>query len=642
MKNICTGLLLPKIKTPIKTNRAMKLTCALLFAASFGVFATGNAQTMRVNIQVENVSTGKVLSEIEKQTDYLFIYNKKEVDLKRKTSVNAVNKTTAEVLSTIFDGTDVIYAIEGENIMLMRKEQNLAVVPDAVQQDNKITGTVLDPTGMPVIGANIMIKGTTNGTITDMDGKFSLDVPKDATLVVTYVGYTNQEISVGNHKALSITLKEDSEALDELVVIGYGSVKKSNLTSSVSKITDEAVSSRPISTVSEALQGQLAGVRSQATSGLPGSNYSIQIRGVNTINGDSSPLYVIDGVPRDDMNDLNANDIASIQILKDASATSIYGSRGANGVVLIETKMGTGRPTLTFDAYYGFQTAEKNLDMMDADEWIALNMYQRNLAHLMNGGKMSDPMSSRSAENRIPDSWYTNTINTDWQDAIMRTAPIQSYNASASAKGDIGNVYFSAGYLNQDGIVKETYYEKMNIRLNAMMNISNKLRVGVNMDASSSNQDTKNAEQKEGAIHKALMISPLVRLDQNTQEWGFIEDAGNSSNYVNPLETLNNLKAQTKYLRLNANIWGEYDILPELKFKTQYSYNYIGNTYEYFCPANITDNNKTSGNSYSQSIGKWTVQNTLSYDKIFAESHHLNILLGPQVSDLDFEVEFIA
>lgn len=628
MKNICTGLLLPKIKTPIKTNRSMKLTCALLFAASFGVFATGNAQTMRVNIQVENVSTGKVLSEIEKQTDYLFIYNKKEVDLKRKTSVNAVNKTTAEVLSTIFDGTDIIYAIEGENIMLMRKEQNLAVVPDAVQQDNKITGTVLDPTGMPVIGANIMIKGTTNGTITDMDGKFSLDVPKDATLVVTYVGYTNQEISVGNHKALSITLKEDSEALDELVVIGYGSVKKSNLTSSVSKITDEAVSSRPISTVSEALQGQLAGVRSQATSGLPGSNYSIQIRGVNTINGDSSPLYVIDGVPRDDMNDLNANDIASIQILKDASATSIYGSRGANGVVLIETKMGTGRPTLTFDAYYGFQTAEKNLDMMDADEWIALNMYQRNLAHLMNGGKMSDPMSSRSAENRIPDSWYTNTINTDWQDAIMRTAPIQSYNASASAKGDIGNVYFSAGYLNQDGIVKETYYEKMNIRLNAMMNISNKLRVGVNMDASSSNQDTKNAEQKEGAIHKALMISPLVRLDQNTQEWGFIEDAGNSSNYVNPLETLNNLKAQTKYLRLNANIWGEYDILPELKFKTQYSYNYIGNTYEYFCPANITDNNKTSGNSYSQSIGKWTVQNTLSYDKIFAESHHLNILLG--------------
>lgn len=196
MKNICTRLLLPKIKTPIKTNRAMKLTCALLLTASMGVFATGNAQTMRVNIQADNVSTGKILSEIEKQTDYLFVYNKKEVDLKRKTSVNAVNKTTAEVLSTIFNGTDIIYAIEGENIMLMRKEQNLAVVPDAVQQDNKITGTVLDPTGMPVIGANIMIKGTTNGTITDMDGNFSLEAPVGATLVVSYVGFANQEVKL--------------------------------------------------------------------------------------------------------------------------------------------------------------------------------------------------------------------------------------------------------------------------------------------------------------------------------------------------------------------------------------------------------------------------------------------------------------
>lgn len=236
MKNICTRLLLPKIKTSIKTNRAMKLTCALLFAASFGVFATGNAQTMRVNIQVENVSTEKVLSEIEKQTDYLFVYNQNEVDLKRKTSVNAVNKTTAEVLSTIFNGTDIIYAIEGENIMLMRKEKNLAVVPDAVQQDNKITGTVLDATGMPVIGANIMVKGTTNGTITDMDGKFSLDVAKGETLIVTYVGYANQEISVSNQKSLSITLKEDSEALDELIVVGYGVVKKSDLTGSVSTV----------------------------------------------------------------------------------------------------------------------------------------------------------------------------------------------------------------------------------------------------------------------------------------------------------------------------------------------------------------------------------------------------------------------
>ena len=460
MKNICTRLLLPKIKTPIKTNRAMKLTCALLLTASMGVFATGNAQTMRVNIQADNVSTGKILSEIEKQTDYLFVYNKKEVDLKRKTSVNAVNKTTAEVLSTIFNGTDIIYAIEGENIMLMRKEQNLAVVPDAVQQDNKITGTVLDPTGMPVIGANIMVKGTTNGTITDMDGKFSLEVEEGATLVVSYIGFANQEIKVGNQKTLSIALKEDAEALDEVVVVGYGSVKKQNLTSSISKITDEAVKERPITTISEALQGQLAGVRSSASGGgVPGEEMTIRIRGTNTINGDSSPLYVIDGVPRENMSDLNPSDIASIQVLKDASATSIYGSRGANGVILIETKQGEGKPTITFDAYYGMSTPEKKLDIMSGEEWVAWNMYWRNLNHLRAGGSMSDPMSMRQASNQIPESWYTTNTFTDWQDAVMHTAPIQNYQASASAKGSIGAIYFSAGYTNHNTSVN--FYRKI-------------------------------------------------------------------------------------------------------------------------------------------------------------------------------------
>ncbi len=210
----------------------------------------------------------------------------------------------------------------------------------------------------------------------------------------------------------------------------------------------------------------------------------------------------------------------------------------------------------------------------------------------------------------------------------MRTAPIQSYNASASAKGDIGQIYFSAGYLNQDGIVRETYYEKANIRLNATMNIAPKFKIGVNFDASSSEQDTKNAEAKEGAIHKALMMASIVRLDQNTQEYGFIKDAGNNSNYVNPVETLKNLKAKDESIRLNASIFGEWKILPELMFKTQYSQNYVISNYEYFCPANVTENNKSSGNSNSSTVGKWSIQNTLSYEKQLNESHSLNVLLG--------------
>ena len=566
---------------------------------------------------------------IEKQSDFRFIYESRKINLEKKVSVSVKEQTVETILKQIFKNGNIEYEITENNLILISPSNDrILTSQEKFQAKKRVIGVVKDANGEPIVGANVSVKGTSRGTITDMDGRFDMEIVKDDVVVISYIGFRAEERKVIDQRELVIVLKEDSQSLDELVVIGYGAVKKSNLTSSVSKITDEAVSFRPISTVSEAFQGQLAGVRSQAVSGLPGKNYSIQIRGLNTINGDSSPLYVIDGVPRDDMNDLNSNDILSIQVLKDASATSIYGSRGANGVVLIETKEGTGKPTLTFDAYYGIQNAEKKLDMMDANEWIALNIYQRNLAHLMNGGSMNDPMFSRAAENRIPDEWYTNSVNVDWQDAIMRTAPIQSYNASASAKGDIGQIYFSAGYLNQDGIVRETYYEKANIRLNATMNIAPKFKIGVNFDASSSEQDTKNAEAKEGAIHKALMMASIVRLDQNTQEYGFIKDAGNNSNYVNPVETLKNLKAKDESIRLNASIFGEWKILPELMFKTQYSQNYVISNYEYFCPANVTENNKSSGNSNSSTVGKWSIQNTLSYEKQLNESHSLNVLLG--------------
>lgn len=607
----------------------MKLATFALIVCSFNISATVYSQTTKLSLSVQNQSIKDVLFLIEKQSDFRFIYESRKINLEKKVSVSVKEQTVETILKQIFKNGNIEYEITENNLILISPSNDrILTSQEKFQAKKRVIGVVKDANGEPIVGANVSVKGTSRGTITDMDGRFDMEVVKDDVVVISYIGFRAEERKVIDQRELVIVLKEDSQSLDELVVIGYGAVKKSNLTSSVSKITDEAVSFRPISTVSEAFQGQLAGVRSQAVSGLPGKNYSIQIRGLNTINGDSSPLYVIDGVPRDDMNDLNSNDILSIQVLKDASATSIYGSRGANGVVLIETKEGTGKPTLTFDAYYGIQNAEKKLDMMDANEWIALNIYQRNLAHLMNGGSMNDPMFSRAAENRIPDEWYTNSVNVDWQDAIMRTAPIQSYNASASAKGDIGQIYFSAGYLNQDGIVRETYYEKANIRLNATMNIAPKFKIGVNFDASSSEQDTKNAEAKEGAIHKALMMASIVRLDQNTQEYGFIKDAGNNSNYVNPVETLKNLKAKDESIRLNASIFGEWKILPELMFKTQYSQNYVISNYEYFCPANVTENNKSSGNSNSSTVGKWSIQNTLSYEKQLNESHSLNVLLG--------------
>lgn len=575
MKNIYTGLLLPKIKTPIKTNRAMKLTSALLFAASFGVFATGNAQTMRVNIQVDNVATEKVLSEIEKQTDYLFVYNKKEVDLKRKTSVNAVNKTTAEVLSTIFNGTDIIYAIEGENIMLMRKEQNLAVVPDAVQQDNKITGTVLDPTGMPVIGANIMIKGTTNGTITDMDGKFSLDVPKGATLVVTYVGYTNQEISVGNQKKLSITLREDSEALDELVVVGYSTQKKVNLTGSVSTVSfDDKLTSRPVTDVSQMLNGASPGLQIMQSSGEPNAeSFSYNIRGVGTLNS-SSPLILVDGMEQS-ISMVNPSDIASVSILKDAASCAIYGNRGANGVILITTKSGSdGKISISYDGTVSYNEPFKIIHTIS--DYVP---YMKLMNESANNLGNSDIFSQSSidlweAANADPNgtsaSGYPNYVaypNTDWWDEIYTKQWMQKHSISLNGKEKKTGYSMSFSYIDNPGVVKKTGYQRYMGRVNLYSDITDWLRVGTRTWGNVTDRDVSSSGSGFFNSINTMKMLPCT-YPYYDGKYGAPEGPEDDPQSHNPLWDMAVSDGHDKYTQLYT------DWYAQVKFLKHFTYNF--------------------------------------------------------------------
>lgn len=575
MKNICTRLLLPKIKTPIKTNRAMKLTCALLLTASMGVFATGNAQTMRVNIQADNVSTGKILSEIEKQTDYLFVYNKKEVDLKRKTSVNAVNKTTAEVLSTIFNGTDIIYAIEGENIMLMRKEQNLAVVPDAVQQDNKITGTVLDATGMPVIGANIMVKGTTNGTITDMDGKFSLDVPKGATLVVTYVGYTNQEISVGNQKKLSITLREDSEALDELVVVGYSTQKKVNLTGSVSTVSfDDKLTSRPVTDVSQMLNGASPGLQIMQSSGEPNAeSFSYNIRGVGTLNS-SSPLILVDGMEQS-ISMVNPSDIASVSILKDAASCAIYGNRGANGVILITTKSGSdGKISISYDGTVSYNEPFKIIHTIS--DYVS---YMKLMNESANNLGNSDIFSQSSidlweAANADPNgtsaSGYPNYVaypNTDWWDEIYTKQWMQKHSISLNGKEKKTGYSMSFSYIDNPGVVKKTGYQRYMGRVNLYSDITDWLRVGTRTWGNVTDRDVSSSGSGFFNSINTMKMLPCT-YPYYDGKYGAPEGPEDDPQSHNPLWDMAVSDGHDKYTQLYT------DWYAQVKFLKHFTYNF--------------------------------------------------------------------
>ncbi len=493
----------------------------------------------------------------------------------------------------------------------------------------KVSGQILDENSVPVAGASISETGSSNGTISDSDGKWFLTVSKGSTLEVSFLGFITESVTVNSAGNVSIVLRQDSQILDDVIVVGYGSVKKANLTGSVSKISEDAMSDRPIATVGEAFQGQLAGVSASASGGgLPGSDLTIHIRGINTINGTSTPLYVIDGVPRSNMSDINPSDIASVQVLKDASSSAIYGSRGASGVILIETKQGQGKPSVSFDSYYGFQNAERKLDIFDGEEYVAQQMYIRNVNHLRQGGSMKDPMSARTSANRIPDWWLTKTDFTDWQSTVLRTAPIQNYQVTASAKNDIGSIFLSAGYLDQQGIVIGTDYAKINARANGSLNINKRLKVGLNLGVSRSKQDQGGGGGKESALHHAIIMSPLVGKEESTRDNGMPSSAEVGEVFPSPYLRLKEMTDRYRYTRIYASLWGEYQILDGLKFKTMFSDTYDGMTHEYFLPGNINRNGfKSEGNSDSYTINDWMIQNTLTYEKTFGK-HSISLLAG--------------
>ena len=382
----------------------------------------------------------------------------------------------------------------------------------------EVKGVVKDKTG-PIIGATIVEKGnTTNGTITDIDGDFTLRLPADGTLVISFIGYTTQEIPLNGQTQINVTLEEDSKSLDEVVVIGYGSVKKSTLTGAVAKMKSEAIKDRPMARAESALQGQLAGVTVRTTTGEPGADMQIRVRGAASVNASADPLYVVDGVPMTTLSGINPSDILSIEVLKDAASAAIYGSRGSNGVVIVSSKKGrNGKPTVSFNASVGIQTQEKKLDVLSATEWMEFRMRWNDANYLqqtknkgITDAKISDDNATRlqklGIEAGSADSYlYANDVRwynymspevqaahtytpsseslslLDWQDKMFRTAIVQDYDLNVSGGTDNTSYLFSGGYLNQDGIVTGTGYERFAFRANIESKINKYVQMGLNL-----------------------------------------------------------------------------------------------------------------------------------------------------------------
>jgi TonB-linked SusC/RagA family outer membrane protein len=496
-----------------------------------------------------------------------------------------------------------------------------------------VTGIVKDGSGQTVPGATVVLKGTAKYASSDLDGKFSIAAPKDFpfTLQVNITGYEQQEIDIYelSDEPSEIVLKT-ANVLDEVVVIGYGTQKKGDITGSVSSVPQLALK-QPISSFDRALQGAAAGVQVTQVSGQPGAAVSIRIRGGNSITGGNEPLYVIDGFPVYNSNgdasagvtagpsinalaSLNPSDIESIEVLKDASATAIYGSRGANGVVLITTKKGkAGQNTLTYDAYYGSQKILKKVDVMtSAKDWGILKNEAR-----ANSGKA--PYYTQDQINNLGEG-------TDWQDEAFRSASIQNHQISLTGGDDRTRYAISGNYFKQNGILLNTDFERYSGRVNLERDFSSKFKVGVNLTASKITAQVANA----GIVNGLLSMPPAVNVREANGKYTYQSEF--ETPLGNPIATLEKEVNRTKTYRLLGNVYGEYTFFEGLVAKVSFGTDIINNKQNRYIPSDIYQgaNSNPTGKAYvgTKFASTWLNENTLSYSKTFSNKHSFNVVVG--------------
>lgn len=538
----------------------------------------------------------------------------------------------------------------------------------AMAQKKTITGTITsdDDKSEPLIGVSITIKGTTAGTVSDADGKFAVDVKtENAILVFKYIGFESTEIEAGEQNNINVLMRPEmgGKALDNVVIVGYGSQKARNVTGAVSTLSGETFDERPVNRLEQALVGQVAGVQVKQTSGAPGRPFSIQVRGAGSMSAGNEPLYVIDGFPLNSektngsgnwdngspLDNINPNDIESIQVLKDASAAAIYGSRAANGVVIITTKKGKmGKSQINFNAYFGVTKEQKRLDMLNADEWIARNKswiddnWVKSAAGRTAGQTTSERLSilGKVDPNLMYDArWdipgHPGLDYIDWQDEAFRTGSFQNYQLSASGGNEFVRYYISGNYSDQKGYMTGLGYKSFSARANVEASLSKKMRLGINLAPTYSIKDDPGLEGKDNTLHKIISMPPVMESTPNESGAKYQQAYlwGNSG--TDPMPRLEDRIATNRMYRNLATLYYDVDIIDGLKFRTTVNFDNIDNTAKGYIPSNVLNSIRgTYGTYRKQTIAN---ENTLTYNKTFADNHHLSLLAGHSYNNRKLE-----
>ncbi len=653
-------------KLPIKHFLLiMRTTFILLFTCVFCSMAEMSyTQNARVTINKRNVALKEVLNEIESQTDYLFIYNN-EVNTNETVSVKAKQQAVSNVLSALLKNKDVSYSMEGNHIILnMNNKINNSETMIAQQQKKRISGTIVDITGIPIIGANIVETGTTNGTVTDANGRFSLDVDNNATIRITYIGYLIQDINTTGRTNFDIILQEDTQSLDELIVVGYGTMRKSDLTGALSQVSGDDLKNLPVRSVADALQGKTAGVMVTSTGGSPGTPPAVRVRGVGTVNN-NNPLYVVDGLPQTDIGWLNANNIASMEILKDASATAIYGSRAANGVIIITTNRGQtdGRTTITFDTYYGVQNPIKVYDMMNASQF----MDYKNLANINAGNAPFFSDTQKSEILQFLRSNFRSNFGSDegtnwWKEVNHKNAPVQNYDFSISGGSNNLSYHTNFSVMDQQGIIKGSDFDRISWLTNIDHQINKWLHLSSNFGLVK--QSRRNVLEESPGFNTAFIafvtdpITPVYRTELKNIP-SFLEpslfmseiEPNNEYSWFAPVIYSNkeNPVSQTRIRK--DNVWQDIavkggvdlkiDILPSLTYNSRLNIDLYRGGSDGFNPKYYLDGEQYAADAtvskYYQSSDYWVWDNTLTYNNRFNDLHQITAMVGTSAEETKSE-----
>ena len=605
-----------KLKINLRNILSVKIHKIVLLLLALCIYNTAYGQNQRISVYGNNQSLQKVFEQIEQQTKLSVTYNQTKLDVNKKIKENFIDKKLSFVMDALLKNTGFTCNYEPEHIVITPSVQpkEKAAAKQTVQM-KKIMGKVTGITGEPLIGANVLAIGSKQATITNLNGEFTLEVPADGKLQVTYIGYLPQEVSTNGKTQLVIQLKEDSKLMDEVVVVGFGTQKKVNLTGAVTSVNiQETLGDRPITNVTAALQGVVPGLKIEGTTGTPGDNLSYNIRGTTSING-GGPLVLVNNVPMD-INMIDPQDIESVSVLKDAASAAIYGARAAFGVILITTKKGEkgSRPRVTYDGNVSISTKTKSIDVMGADEY-------RNF--------VTDRFGAESSAVKL-----LGKENTDWQKEIFRTAVGTDHNITVS--GGLNNMPYrvSIGYTNQNGILKTSKFERYTGSVNlAPSFFEDHLNINFNAKGMISN----NRFADTGAIGAAIAFDPTQPVMNGNSKYGGYFAWENAGEFIsiatkNPVAMLQQKKEEANSKNLVGNIQVDYKFhfLPELRANLNLGMDMATGTQDIYypkeSPLGYVDNGKTG----YETIDKYNhlLDFYLQYAKDFNEKHHFDIMAG--------------